>query len=301
MIDRNLLSPVQVMAVSKVLTDGASHRGLAQDKSSASTSRSQYRAVVTKRRPDRYRIELKGWIPHRRVVDPDVLQRPEAYLDRATRILNSRVLSGLRLLSFAKVDIDFKYVSVFRGDNHRRYNGSFRVRAVISFLFDGRQIRGARKSGRYGVTHRDWSAYARVRLYVDTPLGDIHIKTIKKSKKGVQRGQATRRTSGSIVGEKGFRLGIRTRNPLLMSTTRLVAPSIDAAIGGRFRSRRVLAIRYTVNRFPSWGLRVIKNGKTKLRRLLYDASRVPVRGLRGAVGLFRLMISKHSGSVVLRL
>jgi hypothetical protein len=300
-LGRKLFSPVQTIASVQALADGASHNLFTKDKTSKATSGNRHPALMARRRPDHYRIELKGWIPQSRIVDPDVLLRPKAYLRRAATILDKVVSFVIDHLPFGlKVSVEYKYISVYRGDNHRQYNGSFRAQATVAFTFDGRRIRKLRRSEHYGTTHRDWSTSARIQLSLHTPAGDKNIKTITKHKEGVQRGKIDRYAWASTDGRKTFNLGIRTRNPLLMSASKLIAPFIDAYLVGVFRSRKVLVIGFVTNKFPSWGFRIIKNGKTVHVHQLYDASKANTRGISGAVNLTARMIEKHKGSIKIR-
>ncbi len=69
-----------------------------------------------------YRVELKAWIPHEHVVDP------------VPGVTNSQ----------------------YRGDNHRGYDGSWRVMNWVEFDWDGKKISGFRGGDNYGTSHRDW-------------------------------------------------------------------------------------------------------------------------------------------------
>jgi hypothetical protein len=70
-----------------------------------------------------YKIELKAWIPHAHVVDPE--------------------------------DIPGGEKTYFRGDNHAGYDGGYRVLSVTAFDWDGSKISRFRGAGFYGDTHRD--------------------------------------------------------------------------------------------------------------------------------------------------
>ncbi len=70
-----------------------------------------------------YRVELKAWIPHRRVVDP---------------------IPGLTN-------------SHYRGDDHAGYAGTWRVLNWVEFDWDGKKIAGFTGGDSYGASHRDWS------------------------------------------------------------------------------------------------------------------------------------------------
>jgi hypothetical protein len=69
-----------------------------------------------------YRIELKAWIPHERVVDP----------------------------------VPAPGESHYRGDGHAGYDGSHRVLAWVEFDFDGRKVSGFKGGEHYGTSHRDY-------------------------------------------------------------------------------------------------------------------------------------------------
>lgn len=69
-----------------------------------------------------YRIELKSWIPHLRVVDP----------------------------------VPAPGTSHYRGDGHSGYEGSHRVLTWVEFSFDGLRITAFQGGESYGTSHRDY-------------------------------------------------------------------------------------------------------------------------------------------------
>ena len=211
-----------------------------------------------------FRIELKAWIPHPRVVDPE--QMPSDIIDGIVRAMPMPVRGESE--------------AHFRGDNHTGYAGSYRVMSVVEFDWDGSHITGLAQSGSYGASHRDWT----VRLLA---LGyEVSRRT------GTDTATATSATSGGAAGTAGFSMGMSSANPLV----RIWAPTIDSELTGTL-SGSTMSLSYTTDLFPSHGIKVTKNGRQLYNSIVNDASGVNALGAIGAVNVGnRLTSHSNSGS-----
>ncbi|MEL6867191.1 MAG: DUF4157 domain-containing protein, partial [Bacteroidota bacterium] len=189
---------------------------------------------------DHFRIELKAWIPHRKVVDPEETVRASNILDLWIGSIPS--------------PIDMEFESFYRGDNHNNYVGSYRVLSVAEFDWDGSNISGFSQSGTYGATHRDYS----YEVFIDNvwPIPNVSLYTTT----GTETDTATSATNGSKLSSNSFDLGLASANPLVMTW----APDIDSDLTGTINTSGsagpVLSLDYMTDGFPSHGIRVSKNG-----------------------------------------
>lgn len=161
-----------------------------------------------------YRIELKAWIPHARVVDP---------------------VPGVT-------------DSHYRGDNHREYDGSWRVLNWVEFDWDGDKIAGFRGGDSYGTSHRDWKR---------GPFS------------GTETDTATGFTGRELNTERYFTMWISSRNPIPLAP----APEINSTLDV-FATCTAIALVYTTDEFPSHGIRVFQDGKVVETKIVFDASTV---------------------------
>lgn len=216
-----------------------------------------------------YRVELKAWIPHSKVVDPEEAFR---LTNRVGELADNTPLT------------DFDYHSHYRGDNHAGYGGGYRVLVVLDFDYDGTAITGMTKSGGYGTTHRDWDWKVTVPL-----IGQI------ASDKGTDAKTATKAMSQTATG-KSFTLTMASANPLVMT----MAPNIDSTLTGTFDGSGNLSLSYNTDMFPSHGIRVQRDGADILApTIVNDASGVNALGLAGAAELgARLSLQANTGSTM---
>jgi hypothetical protein len=174
----------------------------------------EHRATPTFAEKHRYYIELKAWIPHAQVIDP---------------------VPGVT-------------DSHYRGDNHRGYEGSWRVLNWVMFDFDGKKISGFHGGDSYGTSHRDWK-----RLGIS----------------GTETDTATCCTGRDINTERYFTMWISSKNPIPL----VPVPAIDSSVEV-FVECDSISFVYTTDEFPSHGIRVIQDGKVVETKIVFDASTV---------------------------
>ncbi len=238
---------------------------------SAKTTQSSANSNQPKKtKPSHYKIELKAWIPHSQVVDPEEPIRISNWLD--TLSLPTKI-----------VGLNYVYSSKYRGDNHVDYDGGYRVLVSTEFDYDGRAITGFSGKGVYGDSHRDWEANATIfgqKIY---------------SKKDTETGIATSATFFS-ASATSFSLGMDSKNPLVMT----FAPAINSNLKGVFDSSGQLNLKYNTDLFPSHGLRVYKDGSVIHTSVVNDASGVPGLGVTGAAQIgARLSSPLNNGTIPL--
>jgi hypothetical protein len=230
---------------------------------------------------EHYKVEMKAWIPHDKVVDPEEPARVSDWLQSIDDIVDS--VPGTGLIA----NPEYEYHSYYRGDNHDGYGGSYRVLSVIEFDWDGKSISNVTGTGDYGASHRDWDA----RAWVETLLGDIPLG----SDSGSESARATSATSKSGGGNT-FSLGIASANPLVLTW----APNINANLTGTIARDGRLTLDYSTDFFPSHGVQVSRNGKAIHTAITNNASGVNALGAVGAVNVgARLMNQGNSGGAVL--
>src|SRR5690606_30656586 len=119
---------------------------------------------------DRYRIEVKAWIPHSYVVDPEEPIRASDWLDTISRLAEGAInaLPG----GFLTPKLKYEYHSKYHGDGHSGYAGSYRAMTAVEFDWDGSAMSAVKLDGNhYGATTR----YYDYRAWLDTVFGDVDI------------------------------------------------------------------------------------------------------------------------------
>lgn len=229
---------------------------------------------------DQYEVELKAWIPHQKVADPEEPVRIQRLLEIISSLHNTladlfTIVSPPRLY-YEYIRLYYEYNSYYRGDGHIGYPGSYRALSKASFQWDGHSISGFTHSGHYGTTHRDYDY--RVWAECTVGLGPLRTTLVRiniTSGSGTATATATSATSGSSTNNT-FRLGLSSANPLIM----IWAPTIDSILEGRINPGGIDQ-RYQTDLFPSHGFQVKKNGTVIRTEIVQDASRFPVLGPRG--------------------
>lgn len=220
---------------------------------------------------DRYRVEIKAWIPHPKVVDPEEPARMSDWAQTASDIL-----------PWSPVRPRYDYHSYYRGDDHMGYAGSYRVRSAVEFDWDGSRITNLDHAGDAGASHRDWDA----RAYLDYTLGETDL--YKTS--GNESATASGNWAGRQSGDRTFSVSFASPNPLVMTW----APDIDSEVDGTFDSSGQLNLNYATDRFPSHGISVTKNGSSVHREVINDASGVPALGPVGAAVIGRRLTDQSN-------
>jgi hypothetical protein len=247
------------------------------------------------RRPDwqagdfgkHYRVELKAWIPKAAIVDPNIpYEAPLAALGFAPLTLaiaderrpcNDGGLQALALL----------VRSNFRGDTHAEYDGSFRVRPVAEFDWDGSQITNfvvTSPPEHFGITSLDYQ-FRRI------GGGETQECSVTK--------QQVAAAGGTQLSANSFELSMSADDPLVFPRTSApdspLVPNIDARLRGTVQPDGRLSIAYDTDLFPSHGLRVTVDGRDLETQVTNDVSCLAdssVQGLFG-MGLLASALSAH--------
>ena len=220
---------------------------------------------------DHYRVELKAWIPKAHVAGvPPVVDvpflSPQPFMDDCfeppglARQFNTTVATN------------------FRGDNHPVYDGSFRVRPVAEFDWDGERISNFRASPgpeNFGTTHLDY-------VYSAPGFDDVAC---------TQEKTVTEAASAAATSDNAFAMSMKSANPLAFG-----APPIDSQLRGTLSPEGGVAIEFSTDLFPSHGIRIERNGAPLDTRIVNDVSCIPdesALGLTGA-GLLSYGLSRHA-------
>ncbi len=230
-----------------------------------------------------YVIELKAWIPHSRVVDPEEPVRLGDYVDTWTDIMNALNYVGV-------LSLNYEYKSYYRGDNHNGYDGTYRVLSTLEFDWNGTQISGVKAKGSYGKTHRDWN------YSVDAAAGIGSVRTriyTIGTDSGSDSATASSKTWGKGKGNS-FSMGLDSKNPVVMT----FAPAIDSSLKGTVSANGNLSLSYATDGFPSHGVRVTIDGKEVLKEIVNDASGVAGTGVAGIAAITAGLTSQsNTGSL----
>ena len=212
---------------------------------------------------EHFRIELKAWIPHPKVVDPEEPIRAPGVLETMTD-LTAAVIPNL------DIGANYDYHSYFRGDDHTPYEGSYRVLSVVEFDWDGTNIVNFSHNGSYGASHRDydWIFEWENLIYPDLEIA---------SGSGTESGTATSATNGTQSGNSNFSLSMDSAIPL----TLFPAPAINSDLEGSL-SGRSLTLSYNTDHFPSHGIKVYHNGNPLRTQIVNDVASQTVLGPIGA-------------------
>ena len=236
---------------------------------------------------EHYVVELKAWIPHGHVVDPEEQLHASKWLDDISSIINT-------IEDFAppgaSARLKYEYHSKYRGDGHTGYAGGYRARSWLEFDWDGKTLSNVRHQQSYGTTHRDY----HYRAWLDFQIGAGPFQYTLFSKDvtsggGVEAKTATSATSGSGSGNH-IHLGISSANPVVMT----FAPTIDSSLSGHIDAAGKLFMDYSTDEFPSHGIQVTKNGAMIQQKVVEDVSGVTADGFFGAINLARRLTSQDN-------
>jgi len=229
-----------------------------------------------------YEVELKAWIPHAKVVDPEEPVRASDWLDTISSVASALSPPGLR------AQLKYEYHSFYRGDGHSGYGGGYRVLSKASFDWDGHTISAFRQTGLYGASHRDYNYRAWLDLSVGVgsfskSLGSLDVA----SGSNTETDTASAATSGASASGNSFTLGMASANPLVMTW----APDIDSQLTGHVDAAGNVAVDYHTDLFPSHGFQVKKDGAVVKSQIVNDASGVNGLGPLGAIEIGRRLTS----------
>jgi hypothetical protein len=240
-----------------------------------------------------YIVELKAWIPKAAVVDPN-LPFATPYPLALIPPLSALVTPEPRAPCFRPPDADLvttKISSRFRGDDHAEYFGSYRVRPVAEFDFDGSQITNFEVSTEnFGVTSLD---------YTFSAFGGRVVQRCSRTATQVER------AGGRKTSARTFELSMSADDPLVYPrpfglADSAAVPNIDATLTGSLQSSGALVVRYDTDLFPSHGIRVVIGNAVRDSRVTNDVSCLDdssVTGLFG-MGLLATALSLHENADV---
>lgn len=211
--------------------------------------------------PDHYRIKLKAWIPHPRVVDPVWPVELPRQQNSVDSIASPGGQPGCGLIPGP-----LWQSSTFRGDNHRTFDGGYRVQVVVDFDWDGRLISNFRSNipNNYGTTHRDWSFL----------LFNGRTRTCTTQATATTAASARPATAlGNVV------LSYHSRNPLITPS-----PPIDGRLKVHMGPTS-MSVTVQTDLFPSHGYQIIRNGELLRTHVVNNAACVNALGPVGAANL----------------
>jgi hypothetical protein len=212
----------------------------------------------------RFRVEIKAWIPVDHVVDP------ESFLHRFIEFP-----SPLPAVVF--------YESRYRGDGHAGYAGDYRVLQAVSFDWDGTNISGFTKEPvpNFGTSHRD------VEFVVMGPGSNV--TSGSRSSSDIATKEVTASQRGNDV-----KLGIHSANPLTIAPS----PDIDADVTLVFSaSFHKIFLSWATDLMPSHGYRIERDGVVLDERTTNDVSGVDLFSAAGGLDIFRrLNVKGNVGS-----
>ncbi|ALG09893.1 hypothetical protein [Kibdelosporangium phytohabitans] len=219
---------------------------------------------------DRFRFEVKAWIPAQQVVDPEAPLREAAEL-----VMGAGSVKSLE--------------SHYHGDGHPGYEGEYRVCTAIEFDWDGRKMSNAQvvKMANFGQTVRFFS------IVEGTPFsGDDKVRT------GQETRTATAAVRGGLDNDNTVSLGMPSANPVTIAPS----PDIDADYmlfmsQDEITGQTEATVRWTTDLMPNHGFRVTKNGVVVAEKVVSD---VLTRGIdldssTGALAIGLWLNSKTNG------
>ncbi len=219
---------------------------------------------------DRYRFEIKAWIPVPQVVDPEAPLREAAEL-----VIGVGSVKSLE--------------SHYHGDGHAGYEGEYRVCTAIEFDWDGQKMSNAQivKMANFGQTIRFFS------IVEGGPFGgDEKIRT------GQEARTASAAVRGGLDNDRTVSLGMSSANPVTIAPS----PDIDADYllfmsQDEITGQTEATVRWTTDLMPNHGFRVTKNGAVVAEKVVND---VLARGINldsnlGALAIGLWLNSKSNG------
>lgn len=233
---------------------------------------------------EHYAVDIKAWIPHGEVVDPEEPLRASDWADTLTDVAGS--VTDALTFGLAPT-VEYEYQSRYHGDGHSDYGGTYRVLSRIEFDWDGTAISGLTATGTYGATVRNFEAKA----WISSMLGNVNLM----NNVGSESQTASSATSGSGSG-RTFTMSIASANPLVMGP----APDINSNLTGTIGADGSLELAFDTDQFPSHGLEVSRNGAIVHTSVVNDASGVEALGVAGALNLgYGLSVQDNEGVVTL--
>ncbi len=196
---------------------------------------------------DLYTVELKAWIPQPRI---QVVASPWIPL-------TAPIIPSVTCLPPVVGDL---YTG--GGDDHIPYDGSYRVIAKYSFLWDGRRM---------------------AHVSVDQAYGTSHMTQTNALGQSCSLSRTTSKRTSITASGNSFQMLIDSANPFYESWR---APNINTILNARFVAPDRLAVDMITDKYPSHGFRILKNGKPLATVVDFDASCVNTGGPTGGFNAF---------------
>jgi hypothetical protein len=201
--------------------------------------------------PERYKLELKAWIPQPELVDPVhpfPLPLNGSTPDSCLRVTNR---PGWQESDFA-------------GDDHTGFDGGARADASLQFEWDGSRMSAPDPSRAPAFSHRHW-------LWRFDPVALGHQKRCSQGRRVTDHGIAV------LNGDNKAVVTANAGDALfdLPGTGSNLAPPLQAELTGSFTSPTSLRLSVYATYFPSFAVRVYKNDQLIYENVLQDGSCVP--------------------------
>lgn len=205
-----------------------------------------------------YTIEMRTWIPQPLAVDPE--QAPDFVQPFAVAALTRSpcYTPAVPLIPFTFV------TNHYRGDDHEGFDGSFRVRAAVSFDWDGEQISNPSKETDFGTSVLE-ATYA---YPFDTTT------CVVASDRATEAADFQVLPDASVLGFYS------AADPIPA-----IAPTVDATVTAAVAADGTIAMHFQTDEFPSHGIRVTRNGIVQRTDLVNDAACIPDAVLASPLGV----------------
>lgn len=241
-----------------------------------------------------YRVEIKAWIPHDLVADPEEPIRSREDFDGI--LLFTSGDTGNSVVRGTSSNHHSRY----EGNHHSGYDGEFKAFAAVDFDWNGSFIQnfaifqGRFGPGEYGPTHRHFS--------LDVTNAQFNPPVTHFT--GVEAGQIEGATSASQLSGQGFTLGMSSGLPNPPAIAPGGGPNIDADWTVAISTGTVanllqvdeLRFHFQTDRMPSHGFAVFANGQSLTKEIVNDISAINPEGIAGAADILaRLTDQTNNG------
>jgi hypothetical protein len=224
-----------------------------------------------------YTVTIKQWIPSDEVVDP-FMPVPVPYAITNKPLFTLGYVDP-NCLSDKDGDLKGTLVeSVYHGDGHAGFAGSYRMILTVSFVFDG-------IISNFKIDQKGPGKTTRTKTYTKKDFTGVC------SASGFAKFLGDAKTTSS----NSFEMSVGGANPLAA-----VAPPTFTSLTGQVQPNGDIKLKVTSKDFPSSGVEVIANKHTDLTYIANDASclkKSEVTGITGAVNLTAGLTTEKTGDV----
>lgn len=189
-----------------------------------------------------FTVEVKAWIPHARVVDP------ELFIDGTPYLVASAIEDNCPNLSLSPLQIPVTRVkSRYRGDSHVPYPGGWRLLETFDFDWDGATIQNMAEKPQVGTTHRDKVYWI---------LGSPNFPCVQMMTAPTTDMHGRKTSANSFVVEFCCDSG---KNPMVHRIGNALPPDISMKVEGTMKSADELDYKFRSSGFPSTAVQVSRN------------------------------------------